>query len=102
MTAAVYIYREPTGIVEVLARVLVGLTIRVQPALLELTNDPAIGTNTNGIFLDNADIRKAISASSIGPERAEGFYLLLPLGRATWIPCDCCIETEYRFAVSSN
>ncbi|MGB4834249.1 MAG: hypothetical protein WBP40_04420, partial [Candidatus Moraniibacteriota bacterium] len=54
------------------------------------------------IWIDNNAIREAIATATIGNERAEGFYPLLPLGRATWIPCDCCYEIEHWFAPSND
>ena len=98
MTDAIRIFREPTGTDHSLAIVLIGLTIRVRPALRQLTDDPTIGANAHYIFLGNADIREAIARATIGSERVEGFYPQLPLGRATWIPRDCCYEIEHQFA----
>lgn len=91
---SIYIYRKPTGIGGALSTVLVGLTIRVQPALQQLTDDPALGTDSQFIFVDNVDIRQAIAEGTIGSDRAKGFYPLLPLGRATRIPRDCCNEID--------
>ncbi len=94
MTAAIRIFREPIGIEHNLAATLVDLDIEVRPALLELTNDPTIGADARFIFILNDHILEAIAAGGIGSERAEGFSLLLPLGRATRIPRDCCYEVE--------
>ncbi|MFZ1655165.1 MAG: hypothetical protein WBO92_04215 [Candidatus Moraniibacteriota bacterium] len=93
MTDAIRIIREPTGIDHALAIVLVGLTVRVQ-----LPDNP----DARFIWIDNNAIRQAIATATIGAERAEGFYPLLPLDRATRIPRDCCHEIEHRFAPSND
>ena len=89
MPRTIRITRPPPGANLELAPVLVGLTVRLRPALVALTSDPAIGADALIYFVHNDDIRAAL-ANKLGIAQSSRYHPFLEVGRTTRIHHDCC------------